>query len=97
VADVLHATDRTAIASFRNSAEKAITTHKFSAIIDNAPGPPLFNPHALHRDYQQCAQLPALLIPVAGHHARPAVVWIPKSVSCQAALSILGGGKAVGA
>ena len=96
VLDVLHATDKTAIASFRNSAEKAITTHKFSAIIDDAPGPPLFNPHALHRDYQQCAQLPALLIPVAGHSARPAVVWIPKSVSCQAALSILGGGKAVG-
>jgi hypothetical protein len=97
VADVLHATDKTAIASFRNSAEKAITTRKFSAIIDNAPGSPLFNPPALHRDYQQCAQLPTLLVPVAGHPARPAVVWIPKSVSCQAALSLLDGGKAAGA
>jgi 4-amino-4-deoxy-L-arabinose transferase-like glycosyltransferase len=97
VADVLRATDRTAIISFRRSAEEAITTRKFSAFISDGPGQPLDDPPALTRDYQECVQpVPTLLVPVAGGSARPAVVWIPRgSLSCQAAFSILeGGGKA---
>jgi hypothetical protein len=95
-ADVLRATDRTAIASFRRSAEEAITTRKFSAFITDGPGQPLDNPPALSHDYQECVQpVPTLLVPVAGGPARPAVVWIPRgSISCQAAISILEGGKA---
>jgi len=95
-ADVLRATDRTAILSFRRSAEDAITTHKFSAFITDGPGQPLDNPPALSQDYHECVQpVPTLLVPVAGGSARPAVVWIPRgSISCQAAISILEGGKA---
>ena len=94
--DVLRATDRSAIVSFRRSAENAITTHKFSAFITDGPGPPLFNPRALRQDYQECVQsVPTLLVPVAGGRAKPAVVWIVRgSMSCQAAISILDGGKA---
>jgi Dolichyl-phosphate-mannose-protein mannosyltransferase len=91
--DVLRATDRTAIASFRRSAEEAITTHKFSAFITDSPGQPLDNPPALSRDYHECVQpVPTLLVPVAGGRARPAVVWIPRGgISCQAAIGILDG------
>ncbi|MGD0700348.1 MAG: glycosyltransferase family 39 protein [Trebonia sp.] len=94
--DVLRATDRTAIASFRRSAEEAITTRRFSAFITDSLGAPLYNPPALSRDYHECVQpVPTLLVPVAGRAPRPAVVWIPwRGVSCQAALSILEGGKA---
>ena len=93
---MLRATDRSAIVSFRRSAENAITTHKFSAFITDGPGPPLFNPRALSQDYQECVQsVPTLLVPVAGGRAKPAVVWIVRgSMSCQAAISILDGGKA---
>jgi hypothetical protein len=95
-ADVLRATDRTAIVSFRRSAEEAVTTHKFSAFITDSPGQPLDNPPALRRDYHECVQsVPTLFVPVAGGRARPAVVWIPRgNMSCQAAISILDGGKA---
>jgi hypothetical protein len=97
--DVVRATDRTAKASFRHSAEKAVSTRRFSAFITDSPGAlaaPLFNPPALSRDYHECVQpVPTLFVPVPGHAPRPAVVWIPRrGVSCQAALSILEGGKA---
>ncbi|MGH3253530.1 MAG: hypothetical protein ACRDOI_45970, partial [Trebonia sp.] len=93
VYDVLRATDRTAIASFRRSAEEAVITHKFSAFITDSPGQPLDNPPALRQDYLECVQpAPTLLVPVAGGRARPAVVWIPRGgISCQAAIGILGG------
>jgi hypothetical protein len=96
VYDVLRATDRTAIASFRRSAEEAITTHRFSAFITDSPGPPLYNPPALSKDYHECVQpSPTLFVPVLGGRARPAVVWIPRDgISCPAAFSILNGGKA---
>jgi hypothetical protein len=96
VSDVLGSTDRTARASFRRSAEEAVTTHRFSAFITDSLEPPLFNPSALGRDYHECVQpAPTLLVPVARHAPRPAVVWIPwGSVSCQTALSILESGKA---
>jgi 4-amino-4-deoxy-L-arabinose transferase-like glycosyltransferase len=96
VYDVLRATNRTGIASFRRSAEEAITTHQFSAFIADSPGQPLFNPPALYQDYHECVQpMPTLFIPVAGGPARPAVVWIPwGDMSCQTAFSILEGDKA---
>lgn len=96
VYDVLRATDQTAIASYRRSAEEAVTTHRFSAFITDSPGPPLYDPPNLRRDYRECVQpVPILLVPVAGARARPAVVWIPRGgVSCRAAFSILDGGKA---
>ncbi len=96
VRDVLSATDEAGIESFRHSTQEAIAAHKFSAFIDDAPGAPLYDPPNLSRDYHACVQpVPTLLVPVPGHAARPAVVWIPRrGVSCQAALSILEGGKA---
>jgi len=101
--DVVRATDRAGIASYRHSAYQAVKTRQFSAIIASGPGQPLYNPPDLIQDYQECLQpLPAgpatLLVPVAGSSARPAVVWIPRgSGSCQDAISILDGGKAGGA
>ena len=96
VYDVLRATDRGAIVSFQRSAEQAITTHHFSAFISNSPGEPLFNPPALTRDYHECVQpVPTLFVPAPGGHAVPAIIWIPwDSMSCQAAITILSGGKA---
>jgi hypothetical protein len=101
--DVVRATDKAGIASYRHSAYQAVKTRQFSAIIASGPGQPLYNPPDLIQDYQECLQpLPAgpatLLVPVAGSSARPAVVWIPRgSGSCQDAISILDGGKAGGA
>ena len=94
--DVLRATDRTAIASFRRGAQEAVRTRRFSAFITDSLAAPLFNPYALSHEYHACVQpVPTLLVPVPGHAARPAVVWIPwRGVSCQTALSILEGGKA---
>ncbi len=102
VYDVLRATDKAGIESYRNSAYAAVKTRQFSAIITDGGGHPLYNPPDLIQDYQECLQpLPVgpatLLIPVAGTRPRPAVVWIPRgSGSCQDAFSILDGGKAVG-
>jgi Dolichyl-phosphate-mannose-protein mannosyltransferase len=95
VYDVLRATDRAAIVSYRRSAEEAVITRQFSAIITNGPGQPLFNPPALVRDYQECVQpVPKLFVPL-GTQIQPAVVWIPRgSMSCQAAIGLLEGGKA---
>jgi hypothetical protein len=105
VFDVVRATDRTGITSYRHSAYEAIKARQFSAIITFSGGQPLYNPSNLVQDYQECQQpLPAgpatLLVPVAGSvgsRPRPAVVWIPAgSGSCQEAISILDGGKAAG-
>jgi hypothetical protein len=102
VFDVVRATDRAGIASYRHSAVQAVKTRQFSAIITSGSGHPLYNPPNLVQDYQECLQpLPAgpatLLIPVAGSRPRPAVVWIPRgSGSCQDAISVLDGGKAAG-
>jgi hypothetical protein len=103
VFDVLRATDKAGIASYRHSAYAAVKNRQFSAFITASSGKPLYNPPNLVQDYQECVQPPAargpapLLVPVAGGRARPAVVWIPwGSGSCQHALSVLGGGKAAG-
>jgi hypothetical protein len=98
--DVVRATDRGGIASYRHSAYQAVKTRQFSAIITESTGRPLYNPPNLVQDYQECLQpLPAgpatLLVPVPGSRPRPAVVWIPwGSGSCQDAISVLDGGKA---
>jgi hypothetical protein len=105
VFDVVRATDKAGIESYRRSAREAVKDRQFSAIIAASPGHPLYNPPNLVQDYQECVQpLPAgpgtLLVPVSdseGSRLRPAVVWIPwGSGSCQDAISILDGGKAVG-
>lgn len=94
--DVLRAANRTAVDSFRRSAEEAVTSRRFSAIIADGPGAPLDDPPGLRRYYQECLQpvagAPTVLVPVAGSPARPAVVWIPRDRgSCQSALRVLGG------
>jgi hypothetical protein len=97
VYDIVRATDPPGIKSYRTSAEQAVAAHRYSAIISDGPGRPLFNPPNLTRDYQECLQpLPAgpgtLLIPVAQAAPRPAVVWIPRgSGTCQSVISILNG------
>jgi hypothetical protein len=96
VFDVLRATDRTAVKSFRRSAEEAITTREFSAFVTDSPGAPLFNPPSVRQDYRECVQaVPTLLIPVARGRAKPAIVWIARGgISCAAAISILDGAQA---
>ena len=102
--DVLRATDKAGIASYRGSVYAAVKARQFSAFITASPGQPLNNPPDLAQDYQECLQpLPAqggaatLLVPVPQRPARPAVVWIPRgSGSCADAIAVLDGGKASG-
>jgi hypothetical protein len=96
--DVLRASDKAAIASFRASAAAAVAGRRFSAIITDGPRPPRGFPPSLSRYYRRCPQpllagVPAAVFrPVAGIRARPAWVWLPRgSGSCQAAVSTLGG------
>jgi hypothetical protein len=96
--DVLRASDKAAIASFRASSAAMVAARRFSAIITDGPRPPRDYPPSLSRYYRQCPQpllagVPAALFrPVAGIRARPASVWLPRgSGSCQAAVGILGG------
>jgi Dolichyl-phosphate-mannose-protein mannosyltransferase len=96
--DVLRASDRAAIASFRASVANAVSDRRFSAIITDGPGPPPGFPPSLSRYYHQCPQpllagVPAAVFrPVAGISARPASLWLPRdSGSCQAAVSVLDG------
>jgi hypothetical protein len=103
VFDVLRATDKAGISSYRRSAYEAVKTRQFSAIIDSGGGQPLYNPSDLTRYYEECVQPPAgsgsatLLVPVVRSRARAAVVWIPRGRgSCQDVMSVLDGGKAVG-
>jgi hypothetical protein len=103
VYDVLRATDKAGILSYRGSAYEAVKGHRFSAFIASSLGQPLNNPSDLVKDYQECLQpLPAkgavtLLVPVPKRPARPAVVWIPRgSGSCADAIAILDGGRTDG-
>jgi hypothetical protein len=99
--DVLRGTNQAAIASFRDSTAAAVTARRFSVIVTDGPGPPLGYPSSLSRYYRLCPQpllagVPAALFrPVAGISARPAALWLPlgSSVSCQAAVNILGGAR----
>jgi hypothetical protein len=96
--DVLRATDQAAIASFRRSAESALATRRFSAIIADDSAPPFGNPPALGRYYRRCPQ-PLLagvpdhvFVPVAGADMRPDYVWLPRGGgSCAAAVEAIDG------
>jgi len=101
--DVLRATDKAGIASYRRSADEAVKTRQFSAIIDSGGGQPLYNPANLVRYYDECVQPPAtqgsatLLVPVARTRARAAVVWIPRGRgTCQEVIAVLDGARAAG-
>jgi len=101
VYDVLRATDRAGIVSYRRSAAAAVRDQQFSAIISSGGGKALAGPPQLLEYYQECLQpLPAgpatLLIPVGRNQPSPAVVWIPRGGSCQRVLSILNSGTAAG-
>ncbi|HEX7159781.1 MAG TPA: glycosyltransferase family 39 protein [Trebonia sp.] len=105
VFDVVRATDKAGILSYRHSARDVVKNRQFSAIIASSPGHPLYSPPNLVQEYQECLQpLPVgpgtLFVPAPdseGSRLRPAVVWIPwGSGSCQDAISVLNGGKAAG-
>jgi hypothetical protein len=96
--DVLRASDRAAIASFRRSVTEAVAARRFSAIITDGPGPPFANAPSLSQNYYQCPQqllagvAAALFLPVAGARIRPMYVWLPRGGgSCAAAVSVLDG------
>jgi len=97
-ADVLRASDQTAIASFRRSAAHAVAERRFSAIITNSPRPPFGSPRSLSRYYHRCAQPllagipPGVFRPVAGTGGRPEYVWLPRGGgSCATAVRLLDG------
>ena len=101
--DVLRATDKAGIASYRDSAYEAVKSRQFSAFITASLGQPLNNPPDLVQYYQECLQpltaegTVTLLVPVVQRPARRAVVWIPRgSGSCADATAVLDGGKAEG-
>jgi hypothetical protein len=97
VYDVLRATDKAGIDSFMNSAEEAVIKHRYSALVSNSPGLPLFDPPSLLKDYHVCVQpVPTLFFPVAdSNRLAPVELWIPwKGVSCQTAFRIFDSGKA---
>jgi Dolichyl-phosphate-mannose-protein mannosyltransferase len=97
-ADVLRASDQTAIASFRRSTAQAVAERRFSAIITDSSRPPFGNPPSLSRYYHRCAQPllagipPGVFRPVAGAEVRPEYVWLPRgSGSCTTAVRLLDG------
>jgi Dolichyl-phosphate-mannose-protein mannosyltransferase len=97
VYDVLRATDKAGIDSYRHSAEEAVTTRRFSAFVSDSPGLPLNGPPSLLKDYHECVQpVPTLFAPAAGSTVlQPVTLWIPwGGVSCQAAFRIFDTGKA---
>ncbi len=102
VYDVMRASDKSAIERYRGSAEAAVAARRYSAIISDGAGPPLYDPPDLTRDYEECLQpLPAgpgtLLVPVAQSGPRPAVVWIPRGGrTCQSVIGVLNGGAGAG-
>jgi hypothetical protein len=102
VYDVIRASDKPAIERYLSSAGAALAARRYSAIISDGPGQPLFDPPDLTTDYEECLQpLPAgpdtLLVPVAQSAPRPAVIWIPRgSRTCQSVISVLRGGTEAG-
>jgi len=102
-ADVLRASDQTAIASFRQSAAHAVAERSFSAIVTDGSRPPFANPPSLSRYYHRCAQpllagIPAgVFVPVAGAKLRPEYVWLPRGGgSCATAVRLLDGAHEAG-
>jgi Dolichyl-phosphate-mannose-protein mannosyltransferase len=99
-ADVLRASNQTAIASLRDSVAATVAGRRFGAIITDALGPPPGYPASLNQYYQQCPQrllagVPAgLFRPVAGAPLRPVAIWIPRGRgSCPAIVRILDGSR----
>ncbi len=97
-ADVLRASDQTAIASFRRSAAQAVAGSAFSAIITDGPRPPFGDPRSLSRYYHRCPQpllagvRAGVFVPVAGAKMRPEYVWLPQGGdSCATAARLLDG------
>jgi hypothetical protein len=91
VYDVLRATNKAGIDSYRRSAEKAVVTRQFSAFISESPGLPLNDPPSLLKDYHECVQAaPTLFAPSAGStRLQPVTLWIPwDGVSCQGAFRV---------
>jgi Dolichyl-phosphate-mannose-protein mannosyltransferase len=98
VADVLRATDRTAIASFTGSAARAVALQRFSAIVVELNTDLAGFPPDLNRYYRRCPQMllsgvpTGWFRPVTGARARPAWVWLPVGRgSCAAAAAVLSG------
>jgi 4-amino-4-deoxy-L-arabinose transferase-like glycosyltransferase len=101
VADVLRATDRTAIASFTGSAARAVTSRRFSAIVVEQNTDLAGFPSDLNRYYRRCPQMLLSAVPtgwfrpVTGARARPAWVWLPVGRgSCAAVAAVLSGSRA---
>jgi len=97
-ADVLRASNQSAIASFRSTAAAAVAGRRFSAIITDGPGLPPGYPPWTARYYRQCPQpllagVPAALFrPVAGVAVRPVSLWLPRGRgSCPVAVGVLNG------
>lgn len=86
-ADVLRATNQTAIGSFTRSAGRAVAARRFSAIITELGGDLAGFPAGLDRFYRRCPQpllagvAPAVFRPVAGAPARPMTVWLPAAAA----------------
>ena len=98
VADVLRATDRSAITSFTRSAARAVAMRQFSAIIVELNTDLDGFPADLNRYYRRCPQMllsgvpAAWFRPVTGARARPAWVWLPDGRgSCAAVARLLDG------
>ena len=98
VADVLRASDQAAIASFRRSAARAVTSRRFSAIIVEMNTDLNVFPADLNRYYRRCPQMllsgvpDAWFRPVTGARVRPVWVWLPAGRgSCAAVASLLDG------
>jgi 4-amino-4-deoxy-L-arabinose transferase-like glycosyltransferase len=102
VADVLRATDRSAITSFTRSAARAVARRQFSAIIIELNTDLDGFPADLDRYYRRCPQMllsgvpAAWFRPVTGARARPTWVWLPDGRgSCAAVARLLDGYAAV--
>jgi Dolichyl-phosphate-mannose-protein mannosyltransferase len=96
--DVLRGTNQAAIASFKQSAARAVAALRFSAIVTDLAGPPDGYPADLSRYYRRCPQpllagVPeALFRPPTGYRGRPTFVWLPVGHgSCAATVRAIDG------
>jgi hypothetical protein len=98
-ADVLGASDRTAIEIFTRSIARGVAARRFSAIITDADSDLRGFPPDLARYYRRCPQMLlagvpyAVFRPVASGVSRPVSVWLPVGRgSCAMAVRVLDGG-----
>jgi hypothetical protein len=97
-ADILRASDRTAIRIFTHSIASAVAARRFSAIITEQDPDLRGFPPDLPRYYRRCPQMlladvpPALFRPIADSVSRPVSVWLPVGRgSCAMAVRVLDG------